>query len=91
MNNKDEINIDEFIDNFPFELEDEGDSYVYLSDNLNDFSKIYLYIDSYTELQSQESFATESMTTLLYTDGNYEITLSADLINNKYICRIGER
>lgn len=90
MNNED-LNLDDFIEDFPFELEETDDGYEYISDNPDDFSKMYLYIDSYQELQSQETIATEMMTTLVYTDGNYEITLSADMMNDKYICRIGDR
>lgn len=90
MNNEN-LNLDEFIENFPFNLEETDIDYEYISNNPDDFSKMYLYIDSYQELQSQETIATEMMTTLVYTDGNYEITLSADMINDKYICKIGDR
>jgi hypothetical protein len=89
--NSEDLNLDDFIENFPFELEETDSGYEYTSDNSDDFSKMYLYVDSYQELQSQETIATEIMTTLVYTDGNYEITLSADMMNDRYICRIGDR
>lgn len=88
------MTINEFVDSLelPFEGEYQGDSYIITPENSDEFSDIFNFISLNDDLMCEEdSLATEDETQFIFTNGEFEIILSANYGKNLYNITIGER
>lgn len=77
--------------NLNFEGEYQKDSYVVTLDNSNDFAKAFDDISNNKKLELLDSDTDSSKCTYIYTDGNYEVKVSALLNIDKYKIFVEER
>ena len=88
------MTINEFVDSLelPFEGEYRGDSYIITPENSDEFSDIFNFISLNDDLMCEEdSLATEDETQFIFTNGEFEVVLSANYEKNLYNITIGER
>ena len=85
--------ITNFIDSLDLEFTpiEEGNGYVISLDNSNDFSSIYNKLLLNTDLEEDEQKMLEDVSYFTFTDGHYEIVMSANYDTDRYEIRIGER
>ena len=85
--------ITNFIDSLDLEFTptEEGNGYVIMLDNSDDFSSIYNKLLLNTDLEEDEQKMLEDVSYFTFTNGNYEIVMSANYDTDKYEVRIGER
>lgn len=74
-----------------FEGEYQDDSYIVTLDNSNDFSKAFDDIANNKDLELVDSKTNSSTCTYIYTDGNYEVKVSAIFGLDNYKIMVGER
>ena len=85
--------ITSFIDslNLEFTPTEEGNGYVISLDNSNDLSSIYNKLLLNPDLEEDEQKMLEDVSYFTFTDGHYEIIMSANYDTDRYEIRIGER
>ena len=85
--------ITNFIDSLDLEFipTEEGNGYVIMLDNSDDFSSIYNKLLLNTDLEEDEQKMLEDVSYFTFTNGHYEIVMSANYDTDKYEVRIGER
>ena len=85
--------ITNFIDSLDLEFTPtkEGNGYVIMLDNSDDFSSIYNKLLLNTDLEEDEQKMLEDVSYFTFTNGHYEIVMSANYDTDKYEVRIGER
>lgn len=85
--------ITSFIDSLDLEFTptEEGNGYVISLDNSNDFSSIYNKLLLNDNLEEDEQKMLEDVSYFTFTDGHYEIIMSANYDTDRYEIRIGER
>ena len=85
--------ITNFIDSLDLEFTstEEGNGYVISLDNSNDFSSIYNKLLLNSDLEEDEQKMLEDVSYFTFTDGHYEIVMSANYDTDRYEIRIGER
>ena len=85
--------ITNFIDRVALEFTptEEGNGYVIMLDNSDDFSSIYNKLLLNTDLEEDEQKMLEDVSYFTFTNGHYEIVMSANYDTDKYEVRIGER
>lgn len=85
--------ITSFIDSLDLEFTptEEGNGYVISLDNSNDFSSIYNKLLLNPDLEEDEQKMLEDVSYFTFTDGHYEIIMSANYDTDRYEIRIGER
>ena len=84
--------ITNFIDSLDlgFTPTEEGNGYVIMLDNSDDFSSIYNKLLLNTDLEEDEQKMLEDVSYFTFTNGHYEIVMSANYDTDKYEVRIGE-
>lgn len=85
--------ITSFIDSLDlgFEPIEEGNGYVILLDNSDDFSSVYNKLFLNDDLEEDDQKLLEDVSYFVFTNGNYEIIMSANYDTDRYEVRIGER
>ena len=85
--------ITNFIDSLDLEFTPtkEGNGYVIMLDSSDDFSSIYNKLLLNTDLEEDEQKMLEDVSYFTFTNGHYEIVMSANYDTDKYEVRIGER
>ena len=85
--------ITNFIDSLDLEFTptEEGNGYVIMLDNSDDFSSIYNKLLLNSDLEEDEQKMLEDVSYFTFTDGHYEIIMSANYDTDRYEVRIGER
>ena len=85
--------ITSFIDSLDLEFTptEEGNGYVISLDNSNDLSSIYNKLLLNPDLEEDEQKMLEDVSYFTFTDGHYEIIMSANYDTDRYEIRIGER
>ena len=85
--------ITSFIDSLDlgFEPIEEGSGYVILLDNSDDFSSVYNKLFLNNDLEEDDQKLLEDVSYFVFTNGNYEIIMSANYDTDTYEVRIGER
>ena len=85
--------ITSFIDSLDlgFEPIEEGNGYVISLDNSDDFSNVYNKLFLNDDLEEDDQKLLEDVSYFTFTDGHYEIIMSANYDTDRYEVRIGER
>ena len=69
----------------------EGNGYVILLDSSDDFSSVYNKLFLNDDLEEDDQKLLEDVSYFVFTNGNYEIIMSANYDTDRYEVRIGER
>lgn len=85
--------ITNFIDSLDlgFEPIEEGNGYVISLDSSDDFSSVYNKLFLNNDLEEDDQKLLEDVSYFVFTNGNYEIIMSANYNTDTYEVRIGER
>ena len=85
--------ITSFIDSLDLGSEpiEEGNGHVISLDNSDDFSSVYNKWFLNDDLEEDDQKLLEDVSYFVFTNGNYEIIMSANYDTDRYEVRIGER